>query len=383
MNSKREEHEVLLKRAVQAREAAGYSLSDAARLLGFNNYQSLSALEKGKRNINAHELSAMAVLYGRSLDYFFESHISPDPTLLWRKTTEQGVKQVQRKFLSFLENYSNLESLFGLERRWKDIQRKYVKADFQDRKFQLADKLGVEICDFLNLGSRPASNLLNVLENDLRFKILHLPLKNGISGASVVDDTLGVGILINAKDVPWRRSFDLAHELFHIVTWGVFTHKEVGDGSVRTKPEQYANAFASSLLLPELDLRRSFKQITIDDQIRIVDIIELAKEFGVSTQAVLWRLVNLEILERSKVEKAVENSKLLRIDRERRQELYYQGKPSKFPARYIYLACRCLIEGKISRGTFARYLEIDRVEVDRYLKKQSFLEETYEKIAFT
>ena len=39
------------------------------------------------------------------------------------------------------------------------------------------------------------------------------------------------------------------------------------------------------------------------------------------------------------------------------------------------------MEGKISRGTFAEYLEIDRAEIDDYLNDAGFLEENYAKIA--
>ncbi|MBW2020679.1 MAG: ImmA/IrrE family metallo-endopeptidase [Deltaproteobacteria bacterium] len=376
--------EIFRTRAREARVAAGFSLAGAAKHLGFNNYQTLSAIEKGTRKINANELISMARLYGRSLDYFFEPEISPDPTPLWRKSTEISVKQIQRQFLSFLENYSNLENLLGLERRWKDIQRNYDKADFSARGFELADRLGAEIWDSLDLGSRPASNMLSVLENDLRIKVLHLPLpqENGISGACVVDETLGVGILINANDAPWRRNFDLAHELFHIVTWNVFTHEEVGDGTVRTKPEQYADAFASSLLLPKSHLLDALEEVAINKPIKLIDVIELAKDFGVSTEAILWRLVNLRVLEKSKVEKAVNDPRLREIDRVKRRGLYYKDRPPKFPERYISLAWRCLMEGKISRGTFSEYLGIDRAGIDRYLKEQGFMESNYEEIAF-
>jgi Zn-dependent peptidase ImmA (M78 family) len=75
-------------------------------------------------------------------------------------------------------------------------------------------------------------------------------LGDGVSGASVVDNALGVGILINANDAPWRRHFDLAHELFHVIIWNVFSSEEIGNGTTITRPEQYANIFASSLLLP-------------------------------------------------------------------------------------------------------------------------------------
>jgi len=378
INSK---EDVLDKRIVAAREAAGFSITEASQKLGFKNYQTLSAIEKGARKINAHELIMIARLYGRSLDYFLESDIAPDPVPLWRKTTKTDVNQVQRQFLSFLENYSNLEHLLGLKRRWKDIQKNYDRDDFSDNGFERADKLGDDIHNFLDLGSRPSSNLFNVLENKLRFKILHLPLGDGASGASVVDNTLGVGILINANDAPWRRNFDLAHELFHVISWNVFSPQEIGNGTIKTRPEKYADIFASSLLLPETHLLDSLKETAANNEVRFIDIIELAKDFGVSTEAILWRLVNLKILKQSQAQKVLDNPKFRDLDRSMRRKLYKGDRPSKFPSRFISLACRCLMEGKISRGTFAEYLEIDRAEIDDYLDEVGFAEGNYAKIA--
>jgi Zn-dependent peptidase ImmA (M78 family) len=381
MESNKDWHKVLPKRVMEAREAAGLTLSEAASLLEFRNYQTLSSIEKGTRRITAHELSIMADVYGRALSYFFEPEVSPDPTPLWRKKPEASVTQIKRRFLSYLENYSNLEKSLELTRRWKDIQKNYTKADFQERHFQLVQQIGSDIRNSLDLGAKPALNLRNALENVLRVKVLHLPLPDGVSGASVVDNTLGVGILINANDAPWRRNFDLAHELFHIVTWNVFSRKEVGDGITKTKPEQYADAFASSLLLPKEPLLNSLQEVRIGNQIKLVDIIELAKEYDVSTAAILWRLVNLGQILQREVNRILDDPRLSQIDRLLRQGLSSTDEPSKFPERYIFLACRCLLEGKISRGTFADYLEIDRSEVDDFLKRQGFLEETHEEIA--
>ncbi|MEA3361597.1 MAG: XRE family transcriptional regulator [Thermodesulfobacteriota bacterium] len=381
MISRGKGEEVLEKRIVAARRAAGFSIAEAAQKLGFKNYQTLSALEKGARKINAHELIMMARLYGRSLDYFLESEVAPDPVPLWRKTTKTNINQVQRQFLSFLENYSKMECLLGIKRRWKDIQKNYDRDDFSVDGFERADKLGAEIHNFLDLGSHPFSNLLHVLENKLRFKILHFPLEDGVSGASIVDNILGVGILINANDAPWRRNFDLAHELFHIITWDVFSTEEIGNGTIKTRPEQYADIFASSLLLPEAHLLDILKETITDSEVRIIDIIEVAKDFGVSTEATLWRLVNLKILKKSQVQKVLDNPEFRNLDHNMRRRLYSKDGPAKFPSRFISLACRCLMEGKISRGSFAEYLEIDRAEIDDYLDDKGFIEGNYAKIA--
>ena len=381
MISRGKGEEVLEKRIMAARRAAGFSISEAAQKLGFKNYQTLSAIEKGARKINAHELITIARLYGRSLDYFLESDVAPDPVPLWRKTAETDANRVQRRFLSFLEKYTNLEHLLGLKRKWKDIQKNYDRDDFSVDGFERADKLGAEIHNFLDLGSRPSSNLLYVLENKLRFKILHMTLEDGISGASIVDNTLGVGMLINAEDVPWRRNFDLAHELFHVITWNVFSPKEIGNGQKKTRPEQYADIFASSLLLPEAHLLDTLKETITDNEVRIIDIIEVAKDFGVSTEAVLWRLVNLKILKKVQAQKVLDNPEFRDLDHNMRRKLYNKDRPSKFPSRFISLACRCLMEGKILRGSFAKYLEIDRAEIDDYLEAVGFVEGNYAKIA--
>lgn len=381
MITEEKKEESLNKRIIAARETAGFSITEAAQKLGFKNYQTLSAIEKGLRKINAHELISIARLYGRNLDYFLESDIAPDPIPLWRKAVKTDVHQVQRQFLSFLENYSSLENLLGLKRRWKDILKNYDRDDFSDNGFEQADKLGAETQDFLDLGSRPSLNLFNVLENKLRFKILHLSLGDSISGASLVDNKLGVGMLINSDDAPWRRNFDLAHELFHVITWNVFSHEEIGTGATKTRPEKCADIFASGLLLPEIHLRDALKETVTDNKLRLIDIVELAKDFGVSTEAVLWRLVNLKILKKPQAQKVLDNPELRDLDRNIRQGLYNTDRPSKFPSRFISLACRCLMEGRISRGTFAEYLEIDRAEIDDYLTDAGFGEGNYAKIA--
>ena len=370
----------LHERLAQAREAAGFSLADATRKLDLKHYQILSAMEKGTRNVSANELISMARLYGRSLDYFFEAEVPSDPVPLWRRTAGSNVQKEQRQFLAFLENYSRLENLLGLKRRWKELLTNLDGDDFAENGFEIADKLGTDIHKRLDLGSRPACNLLNVLENTLRFKVIHLDLDVGLSGASMVDSALGVGILINTHDAPWRRNFDLAHELFHIVTWNLFSHEEIGDRTRKTKPEQYADNFAASLLLPQEHLFDVLKEITLNQELKLVDVIELAKEFGVSSAAVLWRLVNLRKLKKGQVDRILGDPEFQNLDRDMRQGLYEEYRPAKFPQRYISLACRCLMEGKISRGLFAEYMEIDRSEIDDYLSAAGFAGKNYEKI---
>ncbi len=149
----------------------------------------------------------------------------------------------------------------------------------------------------------------------------------------------------------------------------------------KTRSEKYADIFASNLLLPEVHLRDLLNETITNNNVKSIDIIELAKEFGVSTSAILWRLVNLETIKKSRAQKVLDNQKFRNLDRTRRRGLYDSDKPSKFPSRFISLACRCLMEGKITRGTFSEYLEIDRADIDAYLEDFGFAEGNYAKIA--
>ena len=63
-----------------------------------------------------------------------------------------------------------------------------------------------------------------------------------------------------------------------------------------------------------------------------------------------------------------------------RQSLYAKIDVSKYPEKYVSLCCRCLIEGKITRGVFASYLDIDRADIDSYLNKFGFRENNCEEI---
>jgi hypothetical protein len=88
-------------------------------------------------------------------------------------------------------------------------------------------------------------------------------------------------------------------------------------------------------------------------------------------------------LKKSQVEKILSDAEFRNLDRGLRRVLYEEHQPEKFPHRYVSLACRCLMEGKISRGLFAEYMEIDRSEIDDYLSAAGYAVKNYEKIAAT
>ena len=102
-----------------------------------------------------------------------------------------------------------------------------------------------------------------------------------------------------------RRRFSIAHEIGHFVLHEGNTYVDKGyrinfrdleSGSGTKQEEMQANAFAAALLMPAKRVRDAFKQqpfdLTSDDSLKM-----LAKTFKVSTQAMAYRLVNLQLIQ--------------------------------------------------------------------------------------
>ena len=101
------------------------------------------------------------------------------------------------------------------------------------------------------LGPVPAEQLAEVMERELGVLVLMVDAIEGVSGAACRLPDLDA-VLINRHEVPGRRNFDLAHELFHILTWDAMPPEHVEDASEQSKirVEQLANNFASAVLMP-------------------------------------------------------------------------------------------------------------------------------------
>jgi hypothetical protein len=106
-------------------------------------------------------------------------------------------------------------------------------------------------------------------------------------------------IWVNAREAqesPGRRRFTLAHEVGHWVcqclegrTAPVYCRAEdVSAGADRTL-EREANVFAAELLMPEHGVRSGFR----------TSVSEPAVAFGVSVEAMHWRLYNLRLVDTS------------------------------------------------------------------------------------
>ena len=363
----------LADRLKKARESAGLTIGDAASRLGFANYQTLSNIEKGEREVKASELALFAKTYFCNLSTLLMGDDQPlaAMNLLWRKApTGERKKEIEAYIKNRFEQYHFLERLLEIDKESNARLITVTPADI--RTTNQIDGLASKIGNLLNLGSRPALSLQKVMEQILQIKILFIELSDFGSAAATVHPELGAAIVVNNEEAPWRINFTLAHELFHVITWDTFSPAEMeADEQLFTDIEKKADRFASALLLPEAEVRQELTKKIIEQKLPLSDIVDVAREFGVSTSAILYRMANLQLIPWDKANELSKNDELAMIDRRIRKDSAIDVPVSE---RFISLSAKCLRKGLISRGKFAEILSIDRADIDEFLEYRGLSE---------
>lgn len=122
-------------------------------------------------------------------------------------------------------------------------------------------------------------------------------LGEGVSGVIVKSESdTSPRIFLNKSDAPVRQQFTVAHEIGHYrhrlskedYEFGFVDERSTLAASGSDPDERWANRFAAELLMPAFAVRKFFADGW--------DAQRLAREFGVSMQAMNFRLKNLYLV---------------------------------------------------------------------------------------
>jgi Zn-dependent peptidase ImmA (M78 family) len=154
---------------------------------------------------------------------------------------------------------------------------------------------------------RPPVNVERIARS-LGTGLSEVPFDGEISGM-LYRDGRQVIIGVNPSHGPSRKRFSIAHELGHlrlhkgrqiIVDRAIRTSDTVRvnfrdetSGQASDREEIQANQFAAALLMPEPFVRRAMLRVSKDAFLLERVLIELAREFDVSREAMEFRLINL------------------------------------------------------------------------------------------
>ena len=282
------------------RRERGLSQDSMARVFGFRDRQTVSAIETGVRRVTATELLLAVEEFDVPLDYFTDPfRLDGEGLFSWRQV---GVGQ------SELDSYEQIAGrwigayrVLGAQigRRWP-LMRSALGLT-RAARFDEAAAAGERFAAEFKLGDVPARRLAETMEDRLGILVLMVDAYQGISGAACRLPDLDA-VLIARGEVVGRQHFDLGHELFHILTWDAMppAHVEEARDFGGNRVDQLANSFASALLMPRRVVESYGDWSRLDGSSLIARLNAVANELGVTSSALRWRLVALRHLTKAK-----------------------------------------------------------------------------------
>ena len=279
-----------------AREELGMNQTQLSEQLGFNDRQTVSNIERGERKISSNELIKLMDIMGKPLEYFTDPFlITQKEVFSWRVSSEEDLCiEYEEKAKKLIASYREFSRMLGRRVSALSPCMQVTKHSSYDDVEEIAEFL-IEQWELYDVSDR---SLVQVLEEDLHILVMYVDAPKYISGASCQLDDLNC-ILINKNEPIGRQNFNIAHELFHILTWNIFPPKRIDQAQQTPKPksEKLADKFASVLLMPRQAIIDFYLSIDDEDDV-LVKIKRTARKFHVSVAAAYWRLVFLKQIKR-------------------------------------------------------------------------------------
>jgi Zn-dependent peptidase ImmA (M78 family)/DNA-binding XRE family transcriptional regulator len=356
------------RRLQRARLAAGLSQADVAMALKIPR-PAVSLIESGQRSVSSVELAKLARLFGKpATSFLFEPDDQPVLEYFRAATPlEEGDRAVVDEAVEWCRYYALLEQATFGEQHYELPTYPVPRGLAIDQGAYLAEQERRR----LGLGDSPVRSMIDLLEHE-GVKVLVRPFPQGspVSGFYFFSPELGPCAVINSQERPSRQRFTAAHEYGHfLVDRGEEIQGEICDTRRHREPfEMRANAFAAAFLLPEGGIEASLIDLHADrNRVEAEHAVHLMHHFGVSYDAVLWRLLNLGWITAQQRQRlsAVSATALERA-------LGYEDEPGAAepePDRLRNIAIEAWRADEISLGKLSELLGVSKAELRRVLSR--------------
>ena len=325
MSVSRKELGVRLRSARERRKITQQTAGAAAGL----QRSAISLMESGQRQVSTLELTRLAELYGRPVEWFVNpTAAAEEDHVLTLFRAEGGLPDKEMRSqadycIRLFREGASLKRLLSWES--ESVVPRYELPEPRATGFAIVQ--GQSVADQerrrLGLGVAPVLSIPELIGSQGIWTAA-LPLPDEISGLFLRSQEFGMGILANVGQAPVRRRFSYAHEYGHALMDRDHSMSVTSRNNAQKVSEQRANAFAATLLMPEdgvwefmhglgkghgsrreetavesvteHGIRGELRTPPGSQRVTYADIALLGRHFGVSYSAAVWRLRGLNII---------------------------------------------------------------------------------------
>ena len=324
------EAEMIGRRIREARERRDISQQKVADALGIPR-TAVTNLEAGTRNVSTLELTKLGALFNLSPAAFLDGSAVSDLAVVRARALSEATSSPE--FGPVIDRMIDLCREGAELRRLLEQDTTVSMPNYAQRIANSGDAVrqgearAREERRRLGLGNAPIGNLPELI-GDQGIWVASAAkddFPDDVSGLFLHHSSIGMAVLINGSHKPVRQRFSYAHEYGH----ALFDRQEelrlTQNRNSNELVEKRANAFAAGFLMPaggvldqlrvrgkgqpsrqaqfvysvatDLNEEAEIRPRTGSQVITFQDAAVLARHFGVSYEAMVWRLHNLDLLD--------------------------------------------------------------------------------------
>lgn len=389
----------LSRRLRDAPVACGLSQQAVAKVVGVPR-SAITQMEAGKRSVSTLELGKLASCYRRPVASFLADEEHEDILVALHRVApgleaDPEVRHQVGRCVDLCREGVTLESLLGWDRGSGPPPRDLCVPRSTGAAIAQAERVADEERLRLNIGHSPVADIAELLATQgIWASAVDLP--DRVSGLFLRHPSIGMAILVNASHPIVRKRFSFAHEYAHALFDRDRTMRVSSTANSADQVEKRANAFAAAFLMPGGGVsevlqrlgkrsRGGPQQLIYDaasdgpiasesrssprnQRVTFKDVATVARRFGVSYRASVYRLRSLGYVSQAECSDLLEREefgrdylRVLGVREERDEMVCADDSRTRYPElrnEVASLAIEAYSREEISRG---RLLELSEL----------------------
>lgn len=228
-----------------------------------------------------------------------------------------------------------------------------IKRDIEEKAIAFRDSNSYGVTEPIILSSL-------LLKQNIVTVFMSLPSDFAGMAIKAAEDSLF--IMVNHNHTVGKQNFTIGHELYHLCIQEIFSSKQCNTGlfdQQKDIEEIKADYFAANLLLPQSGL---FQLIPLEERqrkntISIETIFMIQQYYGLSINAVIYRLVELEYVDRSYFDLLATGKKSIAKRLGYEVALFEAGNSDRIIGDYAAIADKLFKNQKLSEARYMEFLK--------------------------